>query len=192
MKEDETIIHDGKLFEKVEFKERAITNRKFTDCTFKNCQLNMLSFTDCYFTDCIFDGCDLSLLKVKGCFFNRVQIIRCKAIGINWFDSGSPFSAQFIDSNISYCSFFGKAIKKAKFKNCTAKETDFSECNLTQADFGGTDLESARFSNTDISHADFKDARNYYIELLHNKVTKAKFSLPEALALLQPFDIIIE
>jgi fluoroquinolone resistance protein len=192
MKEEETVVHEGKLFEKVEFKEKSIANRKFTDCKFKSCQLNMLSFVDCYFTDCIFDSCDLSLLKVKGCFFNRVQIIRCKAIGINWFDTGSPFSVQFIDSNISYSSFFAKAIKKAKFKNCVGKEADFSGCNLTGADFGGTDLENARFSNSDISQADFKEARNYYIDLLHNKVAKAKFSLPEALSLLDPFDIIIE
>ena len=192
MKNDEIVVHEGKLFEKIEFKEKATVNRKFTDCTFKSCQLNMLSFIDCYFTDCVFDNCDLSLLKVKGCFFTRVQIIRCKAIGINWFDTGSPFSVQFIDSNISYSSFFGKAIKKAKFKNCLANETDFSDCNLSQADFGGTDLLNARFSNSDISHVDFSGARNYHIDLQHNKVTKAKFSLPDALSLLDPFDIIIE
>ena len=152
----------------------------------------MLSFTDCYFTDCIFDDCDLSLIKVKGCFFNRVQMIRSKAIGINWFDAGAPFSVQFNDSNISYSSFFAKAIKKAKFKNCLARETDFSEFNLSQADFGGTDLDNARFSNSDLSHADFKDARNYNIDLQHNKVEKTKFSLPEALSLLNQFDIIVE
>ena len=120
----------------------------------------MLSFKDCYFTDCIFEDCDLSLLKVKGCFFNRVQITRSKAIGINWFDTGVPYSVQFTDSNISYSSFFGKAFKKAKFKNCMAHETDFSECNLTQADFSGTDLQNARFSASDLSLADFKEARN--------------------------------
>ena len=192
MKEEETIEHEGKLFEKVDFKEKVITNRKFTDCTFKNCQLNMLDFKDCYFTDCVFIGCDLSLLKVKGSFFNRVQINGCKAIGINWFDAGNPFSVLFTESNISYSSFFGKAVKKARFKKCMAQETDFTDCILTGADFTGTDLQNARFSNTDITQADFKDAQNYYIELLHNKATKAKFSLPGALALLEPFNIVIE
>ena len=192
MKEEETVVHEGKLFEKIEFKEKVIANRKFTDCTFKNCQLNMLSFTDTYFTDCVFDGCDLSLLKVKGCFFSRVQIVSCKAIGINWFDTGNPFSVQFIDSNISYSSFFGKTIKKAKFKKCMAQEADFTDCILSGADFTGTDLQNARFSNTDITQADFKEAKNYYIELAHNKADKAKFSLPEALALLEPFNVVIE
>ena len=97
MKEEETVEHDGKVFEKVQWQEKAVTNRKFTECTFKNCQLNMLTFVDCTFTDCVFDGCDLSLVKVKGCFFNRVQVKSCKAIGINWFETGSPFSVTFVD-----------------------------------------------------------------------------------------------
>jgi len=192
MKEDDVVEHDGKLFEKIQFQEKVVAGRKFTDCNFKNCQLNMLSFVDCYFTDCVFDGCDLSLMKVKGSFFNRVQISGCKAIGINWFDTGTPFSVNFSDSNISYSSFFGKAPKKIKIKNCVAKEVDFSECNLTEADFTGTDLESSRFTNCDLSLANFKEARNYNIDLLDNKVRKTKFSLPEALSLLNPFDIIIE
>ena len=152
----------------------------------------MLSFADCYFTDCIFTGCDLSLIKVKGCFFNRVQINGCKAIGIHWFDTGNPFAISFTDSNISYSSFFGKAIKKGKFKNCIAHEVDFSETNLTEADFSGTDLENSRFADCDLSLASFKEARNYDVNLLSNKVRKTKFSLPEALSLLNQFDIVIE
>jgi fluoroquinolone resistance protein len=192
MKEDNTVEHEGKLFEKIEWQEKVVTGRKFTDCTFKNCQLNMLNFADCYFTDCTFTGCDLSLLKVKGSFFNRIQITGCKAIGIHWFDTGVPFAIHFTDSNISYSSFFGKNLKKTKFKNCMAKEVDFSESNLTEADFSGTDLENSRFNNCDLSLANFKEARNYFIDFNANKVRKTKFSLPEALSLLDQFDIIIE
>ena len=192
MKEETPVEHDGKLFEKIEWQEKVVAGRKFTDCTFKNCQLNMLTFADCYFTDCIFEGCDLSLLKVKGSFFNRIQMTGCKAIGIHWFDTGAPFAINFIDCNISYSSFFGKGLRKAKFKNCVAKEVDFSECNLTEADFSGTDLEHARFADCDLSLANFKEARNYSINLQENKVRKTKFSLPEALSLLDPFDIVIE
>ena len=192
MKEDETIQHEGKLFEKIQWQDKSVSGRKFIDCTFRNCQLNGLNFSDCHFADCKFEDCDLSLIKVKGSFFSRLQIIRCKAIGIHWFDVGAPFSVQFSDSNISYSSFFGKNLKKTKFKNCVAKEVDFSDCNLTEADFAGTDLESARFSNCDLTLANFKEARNYYIDIQHNKVKKTKFSLPEALRLLDAFDIEVE
>ena len=192
MKQDENIEHEGKLFEKIQFQDEVVSGRTFNECTFKNCQLNGLSFVDCHFADCIFEDCDLSLLKVKGSFFTRLQVTRCKAIGIHWFDTGKPFTVQFLDSNISYSSFFGKPLKKTKFKNCVAKEVDFSECILTEADFSGTDLEGARFSNTDLSLANFKEARNYFIDVQFNKVKKAKFSLPEALRLLDGFDIVVE
>jgi len=192
MSEDKTVEHENKVFEKIEWQEKVVTGRKFTDCTFKNCQFNMLSFVDCYFTDCTFTGCDLSLLKVKGSFFNRIQINGCKAIGIHWFDTGVPFVIGFTDSNLSYSSFFGKNLKKMKFKNCVAKEVDFSSCNLTEADFAGTDLERARFNDCDLSLTNFKEARNYFIDFRENKVRKTKFSMPEALSLLDQFDIVIE
>ncbi len=192
MKGDDTIEHEGKLFEKIQFQDEVVSGRTFNECTFKNCHLNGLNFVGCHFIDCVFEDCDLSLLKVKGSFFTRLQIIRSKAIGIHWFDTGKPFTIQFLDSNISYSSFFGKPLKKTKFKNCVAKEVDFSECILTEADFSGTDLEGARFSNTDLSLANFKEARNYFIDVNFNKVKKAKFSLPEALRLLDSFDIEVE
>ena len=192
MKEQEPVEHDGKLFEKIQFQEKTVSGRRFTDCTFKNCQLNMLSFTKCNFTDCTFEGCDLSLIKVHGSFFNRVHFIGCKAIGIHWFDTGSPFAVNFTDSNISYSSFSGKSLKKSKIKNCLAKEVDLSEANLTDADFQGTDLENSRFSNCDLTHTSFKEARNYDVDLQHNKLHKTKFSLPEALSLLNQFDIVVE
>ena len=101
MKEDETIQHEGKLFEKIQWQDKSVSGRKFIDCTFRNCQLNGLNFSDCHFADCKFEDCDLSLIKVKGSFFSRLQIIRCKAIGIHWFDVGAPFSVQFSDSSHS-------------------------------------------------------------------------------------------
>ena len=192
MKDDETIEHEGKIFEKIQWQEKEVYDRTFKNCTFKNCQLNGLVFSDCHFTDCIFEDCDLSLIKVKGSYFSKLKVIRCKAIGIHWFDTGKPFSAEFTDSNISYSSFFGKPLKKTKFKNCVAKEVDFSECILTEADFSGTDLQGARFSNTDLSLANFKEAKNYFVDVQFNKVKKAKFSLPEALRLLDAFDVVIE
>lgn len=192
MKEDETIEHEGKVFEKIQWLDAVVSGRTFVKCTFSKCQFNGLSFLECSFTDCTFEDCDLSLMKVKGSYFTRLQVNRCKAIGIHWFDVGKPFTIQFTDSNISYSSFFGKPLKKTKFKNCVAKEVDFSECILSEADFGGTDLEGARFIDCDLSLANFKEARNYHIDIQHNKVKKTKFSLPEALRLLDAFDVVID
>ena len=192
MKIDETREHEDKTFEKINYQAKTVLERKFINCVFKNCNLGNITFKDCFFEDCIFDGCDLSLMKVNNSVFKKLQIIHSKAIGIQWFDARNPFSIKCTDSNISYSSFFGKDLKKANFIRCTAKETDFSECNLTETVFEGSDLSDARFLDCDLSLTNFKEAKNYSIDLRHNKTRKTKFSLPEALSLLNSFDIIID
>jgi uncharacterized protein YjbI with pentapeptide repeats len=192
MKVEEDMIHENKVFDKLIYQEKVVKGRKFVDCTFKSCKMNMTSFNDCSFTDCVFDDCDLSLMKVRNSSFSRVEVKRCKAIGIHWFEARDPFSIRFVDSIISYSSFYGQAIKKAVIKNCVAKETDFTGTNLVAADLTDTDLDGAKFADTDLSGADLRGARNYSIDLHHNKIKKAKFALPEAVSLLHSFDIIIE
>ncbi|MDB5284044.1 MAG: hypothetical protein JWO06_3119 [Bacteroidota bacterium] len=192
MQNDETVEHEGKTFEKISYQDKTVLDRKFINCVFKNCNFSNTIFKDCVFDECTFDGCDLSLMKVKGSLLKRIQVNSSKAIGIQWFDARSPFSINCTDSNISYSSFFGKDIKKAKFIKCVARETDFSECNLTEANFEGTDLAEARFSDTDLSLANFREAKNYNIDVRFNKVRKTKFSLPEALSLLNSFDITLD
>ena len=192
MNDNEPVEHEDKTFEKIDYQGKTVLDRKFVNCVFKNCNLSNTTFKSCLFEDCTFDSCDLSLMKVNNSIFKKLQIVHSKAIGIQWFDARSPFAVNCTDSNISYSSFFGKDIKKARFIRCVAKETDFSESNLTEALFEGTDLSDARFSDCDLSFANFKEAKNYSIDLRHNKVKKTKFNLPEALSLLNSFDIILD
>jgi hypothetical protein len=70
-----------------------------------------------------------------------------------------------------------------------ALDVDFREADLSQADFAGTDLTGSLFSNTNLTEADLSDARNYHIAPGQNVLTRAKFSLPEALSLLYNLDI---
>ena len=79
-----------------------------------------------------------------------------------------------------------------KLFNCTAKEANFNDADLSDANFKGTDFLQSIFSNTNLFRADFRNAYNYGIDLNSNKVKKAKFSLPDAAALLKSFDIEVE
>lgn len=187
MRED--IHHSHKTFESVKFQEKEVADRVFTKCTFKKCNLYGLIFIDCAFDECHFEECDISLIKVKHCSFSKVTINKCKAIGILWFESSNPLSVSFSNSAISFSSFFGKNLKKFKFINCVAEEVDFSECNLTEASFEGTNLLQSRFLNCDLSLTNFVDAKNYGININANKIKKTKFSLPDAMNLLNDFDI---
>jgi uncharacterized protein YjbI with pentapeptide repeats len=68
---------------------------------------------------------------------------------------------------------------------------DFREADLSGASFGATDLSESLFSSTDLSEADLSRARNYSIAPGRNVLTQARFSLPEAMALLYGLDIVL-
>lgn len=182
-------IYTKQTFNEVVYEEQQIEGAVFRDCRFIKSNFNNCVFIDCSFENCIFDGCDLSLIKVKSTGFNKVILKNTKAIGVNWSEAASPFSMHFEHCKISYCSFFGKNLKKAQFLHCLADEVDFSECQLEQSNFRGTDLRKSIFHNTDLSMADFIDARHYFINIHSNKIAKAKFSLPDALVFLQALGI---
>lgn len=181
---DQEISYEHKKFENVTWEGKTISGREFYDCHFYKCSLKESIFEECTFEKCTFEECDLSLIQFKKTSFSRVVLQYTKAIGIAWHNARNPLTVEFHHSRISYCSFSGQNLKKGIFLHCQADEADFSGCNLSLADFRGTDLPGARFADTDLTQANFTGAQRYAIDVQSNKVRKAKFSLPDALALL--------
>jgi fluoroquinolone resistance protein len=63
--------------------------------------------------------------------------------------------------------------------------------NLHGADISNSDSAGTFFHQSNLSAANFKEAINYSINPMNNQITKAKFSKPEVVKLLNNFDIII-
>ncbi|SEW52568.1 pentapeptide repeat-containing protein [Chitinophaga arvensicola] len=181
---EEEVSHEHKRFENIIWEGKTISGRDFYDCHFYKCSLKECIFDECSFDKCTFEACDLSLIQFTKTSFSRVVLQETKAIGIAWHNARPPLTVEFHHSRISYSSFSGLNLKKGIFKNCQADEANFTECNLTQADFRGTDLAGARFALTDLTQANFVGAQRYAIDVQGNKIRKAKFSLPDALSLL--------
>ncbi len=80
-------------------------------------------------------------------------------------------------------------MKQTSFFSSTLRECNFADTCLIEADFKNTDLSLTTFHNCDLSKANFSGSKNYTIDIRANKVKKAKFSLPEAIALLLGFEI---
>lgn len=185
-------IHEDITFTKETYEGLSIAEQKFVDCTFVGCNFGNSTFIDSEFNGCTFNNCDMSLMKLKRTNLKKIKLNSCKAIGINWSDAGNQFTIECIDSNISYATFAGKAIKKAMFKNCKAHEVDFSECSLVEANFSNTDLQDSRFVNCDLMAVDFSHATNYYIDVNLNKLKGAVFTMPEAMNLLSGLGIVVQ
>lgn len=184
-------------FKRVTFQKQQVNRKTFNTCTFANCTFMETGFNNCRFVDCTFKECDLRMATVKGSAFTNTRFERSKVSGVNWAEgtwatSGLLNSIGFDECDISYCTFIGLNLRKIKIVNCTAKDADFAEADLSGADCTHSDFAEARFLHTDLTEADFRHAINYSISPLLNKLKKAKFSLPEAVALLHGLDIVLE
>jgi uncharacterized protein YjbI with pentapeptide repeats len=108
---------------------------------------------------------------------------------LNWphIRLSSPF--QFYNSIISHSSFYSLELQELVIEACIAHDVDFREADLRRANFKLTDFEKSQFVRTKLYAADFTEAHSYSIDPTQNDIRKAKFSLPDAIHLLDGFDI---
>jgi fluoroquinolone resistance protein len=186
--------HYDQIFGNVHLEQGKILTGEFTDCKFVKCTFEAAVLSNCRFSSCTFQECNLSLIQISGSSFPATRFEKSKLIGVNWTPgnwSQSEFSQLegFFDCVISHSTFIGLELKGIQIKNCLAHEVDFREANLSKVDFRGTDLAKSLFGNTNLTEADLSQARNYQIDPGRNILKKARFSLPEAMALLYSMDI---
>lgn len=179
-------------FAKISLSGATIREKIFEECEFANssfidCKFEKTKFLNCKFVDCI-----LSAVSPLNCRFYEVKFTQCKVLGIDWTKAAQVSDLEFQSCQINYSNFRMLKLPKIKIVSCEAKEVDFIETDLSNADLSHTDFERSQFFKTNLTHADFQGAKNYLIDVKNNTLKKARFSLPEALALLNSLDIIIE
>jgi fluoroquinolone resistance protein len=127
---------------------------------------------------------------MDGCRFQDTFFDECKIVGGEFFKCDDRFfTLQFKNSILMGCNFSDLKMKKASFWGSKVKDCHFNHTFLVEVDFRETDLSGSIFHHADLSKADFRDAKNYSIDPQTNTLKKASFSIPEALSLLNFFDI---
>jgi fluoroquinolone resistance protein len=181
-------------FSNFSYSSAMIEGKLFEGCRFVHVNFSESQFIRCKFVDCEFNHCNLSTAQFKGSSFNNVTFYESKVIGINWtilnwphIRLSSPF--QFYNSIISHSSFYSLELPELVIEACVAHDVDFREADLRNATFTRTDLEKSQFIHTKLHGADFTEAYAYSIDPTQNDIRKAKFSLPDAIHLLDGFDI---
>jgi fluoroquinolone resistance protein len=167
--------------------------------TFEACEFVEGSFPEsvwrsCRFVDCRFHRCDLSLAAMPESKLARVEFVDCRLIGINWTeaewpDIELPAPILFRACALNHSTFLGLDLHDLEIVDCMAKDVDFREADLRGADFSGTNLAESLFLHTVLEGANLGTALNYMISPADNQLAGAKFSLPEAIALLYSMDI---
>ena len=156
----------------------------FDGVTLENVSLAASKIIDCDFKDCAFSSLELRDAVIQASFRSS------KLQGINFFTAKrSLLSLSFENCLIRYCSFAELVLPEIRFENCTLEQVDFADAKLIGASFNKCVLTDCTFKNTDLSKADLREARGYDIDPMLNKLTKARFDLPEAVSLLSRFNI---
>ncbi|MEM8628838.1 MAG: pentapeptide repeat-containing protein [Chlamydiota bacterium] len=164
--------------------------QEFFACTFSGLPLIETDFQGTHFSECSFASCDLHMLQMKRCRLQDVLFTDCKIVGVPFFLCERRFftpqfqSCVLIGCNFSHLSMRGISFCKSKVHECSFLEADLTRANLQETDFAGS-----LFHHTNLAKADFKGARNYAINPQVNVVKKARFSLPDALCLLESFEV---
>ncbi len=179
-------------FSKLSFEKVTIKAKDFEECEFDSCIFVECKFEKCKFINCKFNECILSAITPVDSRFIDVTFTKSKAIGFDWTRAQKIQDLAFNNCQINYSNFKLLKLPKIKIVNCEAKEVDFIETDVTDGDFKNTDFEKSRFFKTNLTGADFKGAKNYFIDVKNNTLKKTRFSLPEALILLDSLDVIIE
>jgi uncharacterized protein YjbI with pentapeptide repeats len=184
------------VFQDVRLEQGELDSSEFHDCTFIRCTLVESVFHNCRFVNCVFRHCDLSLIQVPESAFTSTRFENSKIIGVNWTLAVWPTAGLggrigFSRCAISHSTFIGLSLEEIEIKDCVATDVDFREADLSRAGFAGTDLSESLFGQTNLTEADLSRACNYRIDPGQNRLTQAKFSLPEAMSLLHCMDIVL-
>jgi len=179
-------------FAKLSLEKELIKSKTFEQCQFDGCVFVDCKFERCRFINCNFSECVLSAIDPLSSRFIDVAFVKSKVIGFDWTKAQEIRGLAFDSCQVNYSNFRLLKLDGLKMVSCEAKEVSFIETDLSKGDFRKTDFEQSRFFKTDLSGADFRGARNYFIDIKSNILTKARFSLPEALALLNSLDVIID
>jgi uncharacterized protein YjbI with pentapeptide repeats len=181
--------HFDEAFEGLDLRGQPLEGIEFNGCTFVSCQLAGVRLKGTRFIDCTIKDSDLSNADVKGAGFCDVRVFGSKLIGIDWTAATRVQHLAFERSVLSYGNFTALDLRKLKMTDCVVREAFLTEANLAEADCRRSDFAGARFSRTNLTKADFRGAQNYAIRADDNLIKKARFSLPEAVALLHGLEI---
>lgn len=183
---------DSQNFTTETFNQVYKGSQEFVECTFNGVDFTSSRLTLSKFIECVFEKCNLSNVEVKNATFRHCEFRESKLLGINWTTANTFANPKIDQSQLDYSIFNSMVLKKCEITNSSLKEVDFNGADLTGSTFTGSDFFGANFSRANLTMCDFRTAKNYSIEPTYTIVAKAKFSLPEAIALLKSFDVTIE
>ena len=89
----ETVLHEDKEFENVDYSEKKLLNREFLNCEFANCNFTKSDLSNNDFMDCNFNHCNFTLTNLQNAGLKNCKFFGCKLMG-NDFSKCNSFLFQ--------------------------------------------------------------------------------------------------
>jgi fluoroquinolone resistance protein len=186
------VLGQGISFNAEDFSHDSSINAEFVGCQFIGIDFSEFNFSRLKFLDCTFSECNLSNASLKSGVFRGVSFKKSKLIGLNWTETTTLASCTYADCIMDYGVFHSMNLKGFSFINCKMMEVEFWDSQLAKSSLTGCMLRGSAFNKADLSGADLRGSTDYFIDVRFTNVKKAKFSMPEAMALLSSLEIIID
>ncbi|MBM3713440.1 MAG: pentapeptide repeat-containing protein, partial [Actinobacteria bacterium] len=122
-------------------------------------------------------------VKFSACKLEGIDFTKVNALGL---------AISFHGCLIRNCNFSFLELKGTAFIECEIADTDFIGSRLQESSFAQTTFRHVTFHETDLRKADFTQATGYLINPLTCNLKAARFSLPDAVVLLEEMGIVLE
>jgi fluoroquinolone resistance protein len=190
MKLDKDKCFDSELFQDDACSD--MSGSTFYRCKFVSVNMVEAVARNCSFENCLFIGCDISRLSVSSSSFQEVQFVDCRILGVDW-SKVSPlvFSVDIKDSNASYSSFDGLALRGCVFQGVNLTDCSFSMCDLTSVDFDACEMSGVSFSRSILKSTDFSSSSNVVLDHRECILRDTKINVTDALSILQRQGIVV-
>ncbi len=192
-------LKDGELyldacFERLNLVNSSLKGIEFDECHFSECDFSESQFNNCKFINCEFERCNLSLINLSNSRLFSVTFKESKLVGIDWTRAiwavyHTDFELKFERCVLNDSSFFGLTLNELYLEECRLHDVDFREGNFVDSVITYCDLSHSLFMHTNLEGVDFSESTNFVINVLENRVKRAKFTRYEALNLLESLGI---
>ena len=189
---------NGNVFDEQEFENLDCSGQDLTDFIFRDCSFVACNFADAklsksQWSDCELRDCNFSNARLYDARFSDVAFNSCKLAGIDFTTCNQLlFSISLSNSSAPYCIFQGMDLTGCRLTDSELLDCVFEGTTLKRVDFRNSNLKGADFVRADLSQADLRGATGYRIDPAESRVTKARFSYPEVLVLLDSFGVVVE
>lgn len=182
-------FYDIELTDIKDFQEKS----SYEACRFIGLDFTAVKVSQSKFLDCTFEECNLSNCSLVDTVLNGVSFYNCKLLGLHFeYANAFGFSCQFDNCLLKHASFYQMNLQNCKFLNCDLEGVEFTEVKAMGVSFDGSNLLNAHFERSDLRKARFIGVQNLQIDPELNSMKEATLQAAQLPGLLLKYGLNIQ